>query len=137
MSINEEWSKVKDFHDKFGHPVRDRPTMLTSERVDTRIDWMMEEIGEFQRAKTVVDQADGMVDLIYFALGTLVEMGVRPERLFDIVHHSNMSKLFPDGKPHYNTAGKVVKPDTFVAPEPLLEQEISVQNLESELRKSR
>ena len=57
---------------------------------------MLEEINEFLDAvkeQDIVEQADAMIDTIYFALGTLVEMGVQPEQLFDIVQHANMSKL--------------------------------------------
>ena len=60
---------------------------------------MREEVDEFVESTNVVDQADAMIDLIYFALGTLVEMGVRPAPLFDIVHNANMQKLWPDGAP--------------------------------------
>lgn len=57
-----------------------------------------------------------MIDVIYFALGTLVEMGIEPDELFNIVQNANMSKLFPDGKPHYNEIGKVIKPEGWEDP---------------------
>jgi predicted HAD superfamily Cof-like phosphohydrolase len=39
-----------------------------------------------------------------------------------------MSKLWEDGKPRLNpSTGKVMKPPTFVRPEPLLEKEIQRQ----------
>ena len=60
-----------------------------------------------------------MIDLIYFALGTLVEMGVEPEELFNVVQQANMSKLWEDGKPRYNKKdGKVIKPDNWEDPKP-------------------
>lgn len=68
-----------------------------------------------------------MIDLIYFALGTLVEMGIRPEKLFEIVHEANMAKLFPDGKPHFNSEGKTIKPATWVDPEQKIINEIEWQ----------
>jgi predicted HAD superfamily Cof-like phosphohydrolase len=43
-----------------------------------------------------------------------------------------MSKLWPDGKVHTNPeTGKVMKPPTFVRPEPLLEAEIERQAKEA------
>jgi predicted HAD superfamily Cof-like phosphohydrolase len=70
-----------------------------------------------------------MIDLIYLALGTMVELGVKPESLFQIVQDANMSKLWPDGKPRINPeTNKVMKPPTFVRPEPLLEAEIGRQS---------
>jgi len=88
---------------------------------------MREELEEFRNATSIHDQADAMVDLMYFALGTLVEMGVQPGRLFDIVHDANMKKLWPDGKVHYAPDGKVIKHPSWQPPEPQLMQEIQRQ----------
>ncbi len=101
--------------------------MLAPDRAAKRYNWMLEEIEEFRKAGSIHDQADAMVDLIYFALGTLVEMGVRPGRLFDIVHEANMKKLWADGKVHYAPDGKVMKPPAWSPPEPQLIQEIDRQ----------
>ena len=58
-----------------------------------------------------------MIDLIYFALGTLVEMGVKPKKIFDIVHNANMNKLWEDGKVHCREGdNKVLKPPTWEDP---------------------
>ena len=122
--MDRQWEQVYDFHEKFGAPVSDRPKLVGVERVQARSKWMLEEVGEFLSARTVVDQADAMIDLIYFALGTLVEMGVKPEGLFDIVHGANMSKLWEDGKPHYNADGKVIKSPGWEDPYPKLEKAI-------------
>lgn len=111
-----EWKKVKDFQEKFGHPVADKPIMMKRERAEKRYAWMLEEINEFIEAEDVIEQADAMIDLIYFALGTLVEIGVTPDELFSIVHEANMSKLWEDGKPHYNEQGKTIKPSTWEDP---------------------
>ncbi|MFL6977053.1 HAD family hydrolase [Bacillus inaquosorum] len=126
--MNKQYGMVRDFQHKFGQPVADKPTEMGLERRISRLEYMDEELNEFLSANTVVDQADAMIDLIYLAIGTLVELGVKPEKLFEIVHKANMSKLWPDGKVHTNPAnGKIVKPPTFVRPEPLLEREIKEQ----------
>lgn len=126
--MNRAWEKVYQFHQAFSVPYRDRPTLLPSDRVEKRAKWMMEEIQEFQESQTETDQADAMIDLIYLAFGTLVEMGVRPEKLFEIVHQANMSKLWEDGKPRYRSSdGKVIKPPTWQDPEPLLNEELKKQ----------
>ena len=84
-TMNKEWEKVKLFHDKFGHPSSDRPAFIPKERAKDRAKWLMEEIAEFLVAPDIYEQADAMIDLIYFALGTLVEMGIKPDELFDII----------------------------------------------------
>lgn len=118
---------VREFHEAFGHPVGNRPAMLGPERVKPRADWMAEEVEEFKQARTLEDQADAMVDLLYFALGTLVEMGVEGETLFHIVHRANMGKLWPDGRARFHADGKVQKPPTWRDPGEALRQEITRQ----------
>lgn len=134
MSINKEWNKVKEFQIKFGHPVSERPIMMDESRAKKRYTWMLEEINEFIEAPDIVEQADAMIDLIYFALGTLVEMGIEPEKLFSVVHNANMSKLWNDGKPHYGADGKTIKPKTWKDPHSELENIINEMLKESENR---
>ncbi len=126
-SIDYQYEEVKKFHTAFGHPTSDTPVSMTTERASKRYAWMLEEINEFLDAVKngdIVEQADAMIDTIYFALGTLVEMGVHPGILFDIVQNANMSKLWEDGKPHYNEMGKVIKPDGWENPHPKLARAI-------------
>jgi len=124
MSINNEWEMVKEFHEKFGHPTSDVVKMIDADRAQKRYSWMLEEINEFIEAEDIVEQADAMIDVIYFALGTMVEMGIKPEKLFSIVQNANMSKLWEDGKPHYNADGKTIKPAGWQDPHGLLKEAI-------------
>jgi predicted HAD superfamily Cof-like phosphohydrolase len=127
--------QVRAFHEAFDHPIADRPTLLDRERMENRAKWMREEIDEFMdpTKHTVVDGMDAMIDLIYFALGTIVELGVMPQALMDIVHHEgNMAKMHdsPDGPVVVKNAdGKVIKPEGWVAPEPKLAAEVDRQQL--------
>lgn len=123
--MNKEWNDVREFQIAFGHPVADKPCCISEERAAKRYKWMKEEIDEFLDAgDDIVEQADAMIDVMYFALGTLVEMGIKPDRLFEIVHNANMSKLWKDGRPHYNSDGKTIKPDTWEDPHNKLERVI-------------
>ncbi len=117
--MKKEWSDVREFHEKFGHPVATEPKMIDKKRGLARAKWMHEEVSEFLVAEDIYEQADAMIDLMYFALGTMVEMGLEADELFEIVQQANMAKLWPDGKPHYNPKdGKVIKPDTWEDPAP-------------------
>ncbi len=119
--MNKEWGYVKLFHDKFGHPMAEEPTVIDKKRALSRAKWMNEEVSEFLIADDIYEQADAMIDLIYFALGTMVEMGLEPDELFEIVQQANMAKLWPDGKPHYTPKdGKVIKPEGWEDPAPKL-----------------
>ena len=127
--MNKAYEQLVEFQTKFNQPVAEKPTLLTEERKLQRYEYLLEELNELKDAKTVVDQADALADLLYLTLGTFVEIGVNPEPIHYIVHGANMSKLFPDGKVHTNPeTGKVMKPPTFVRPEPLLETEIRRQS---------
>ena len=131
MSINNEFKMVKEFQKAFNNPYAEKPTLMGMERAKKRYDWMLEEIDEFIEAteeKDLVEQADAMIDVMYFALGTLVELGIEPEKLFAIVQEANMSKLWEDGKPHFRESdGKVIKPPTWKDPHSLTVAEIERQ----------
>lgn len=114
--MNAEWEKVRAFQEAMEQPFKDKPTKMTRKRRVLRAKWMREELMEFKAANNTVDQVDAMIDLIYLALGTLVEMGVKPDVPFDLVHQANMEKLWEDGKPRL-VDGKVKKPKGWEGPE--------------------
>ena len=60
--MNREWSKVKEFQLKFGHPVSEYPKQMDHDRAIKRYHWMLEEINEFLEAAEIVEQADAMID---------------------------------------------------------------------------
>lgn len=108
---------VKDFQIKFDNPTSENPTTLSSERRRVCCEYMMEEIQELLEAEAIEDQPDALTDLIYFVLSGMVEIGVTPQPIFEIVHNANMGKLHKDGKPHHDPInGKVVKPETWKDP---------------------
>ena len=118
--MNAEWEKVRAFQKAMEQPFKDKPTKMTRRRRALRAKWMREELMEFKAANNTVDQVDAMIDLIYLALGTLVEMGVKPDVPFNIVHEANMGKLWADGKPRL-VDGKVKKPEGWESPEGKIE----------------
>jgi predicted HAD superfamily Cof-like phosphohydrolase len=110
---------VRDFHLAFNHPVADKPTLLTYDQASNRAKWIVEETDELLEATNkndIYEQADAFIDIIYFALGGLVQLGVDPEPIFKVVQKANMSKLWEDGMPHYNSDGKIIKPEGWQDP---------------------
>jgi predicted HAD superfamily Cof-like phosphohydrolase len=131
--MQQQFEMVKAFQLAMNQPVAVKPTVMNEVRQMQRYEYMAEELMEFIGSTELVDQADAMIDLIYLAIGTMVELGVQPEPLFQIVQNANMSKLWEDGKPRLNPeTNKVMKPSTFVRPEPLLQAEIERQIAEAE-----
>lgn len=153
--MNKQFEQVKEFHTACGIEMPDKPTYLKSgnenedchyfDKIDfivdemksrvknpllQRVSFMLEELTEFIDASTVEDQADALIDLIYFAIGTFTLMGVKPESIFDIVHSANMGKVGPDGKVLRNEQGKIKKPEGWqenFAPEQRIRIEIERQ----------
>lgn len=90
-------------------------------------------LNAFKENKTeldkIVGQADAVIDTLYFLTGNMVEMGIKPHNLFEIVQSANMSKLFSaeDGTKYAKYReedGKILKSPEFFEPEPLLKEEI-------------
>ena len=84
--LNEAYELVKDFQEMAEQPIGEFPQSLSRSRCNIRCKWMREEIEEFENSDTVYEQADAIIDLLYYAIGSLVEMGVKPDELFMLVH---------------------------------------------------
>ena len=111
-AITEE--QVREFHEKFGHPCPNKPTMCTPGLTKLRVKLIDEELTEVTEALTRNNMADvlkELCDLQYVVDGFFVSLGLDAvkEEAFMLVHQSNMSKLGPDGKPTYREDGKVLK----------------------------
>jgi predicted HAD superfamily Cof-like phosphohydrolase len=128
MSLDRAWTDVRAFHLAFGAPAPAAPTGLDRDQVERRAAWIEEEAEELREATTIAEQADAFIDVIYFALGGLVEMGIAPGPLWNIVQGANMAKLWPDGRPRWRESdGKVIKPEGWQDPGERLAAEIRRQ----------
>jgi predicted HAD superfamily Cof-like phosphohydrolase len=123
--IIEAQRAVCEFNKAFNLPISESPKLLERDRVLLRGKWMKEEVDEFFDATDIVDQVDAIIDLMYFALGALVGMGVDGDEAFRLIHEANMAKLGNDGKPIYNEEGKVIKPEGWVSPKESIRQWLS------------
>lgn len=97
-----------------------------------RIKSLKEEFPKNDEEKLVA-QADAITDGTYFLQGDMVELGLEPDRLFEIVQSANMSKLFigENGKKYAKyreSDGKILKSPEFFEPEPLIKEEIKRQS---------
>jgi predicted HAD superfamily Cof-like phosphohydrolase len=93
---NTNFQDVVEFNTKFGVPHAERPSYLDSKTMLFRLNFMKEELQEFEtaaNADNMHEMADALVDLVYVALGTAHMMGLPWEKLWDEVQRSNMSKV--------------------------------------------
>lgn len=115
--LNEAYELVKIFQTNAGQPVSKVPKYLEKERAKIRAKWMSEELQEFLAAQDLYSQADAIIDLLYYLLGTCVEMGIKPDILFQIVHESNMKKIAAGDSTSRGNDGKVLKPLSWTHPD--------------------
>ena len=88
---------VEDFHKTFNAPILETPQIPSKERCDLRINLMQEELDEIKEAiknNDFVEISDGLCDLMYVLVGSILEfgMGHKFNEIFENIHSSNMSK---------------------------------------------
>lgn len=114
--IDEAVDLVKEFQKRARQPVANEPTILTSFQVQRRIDWIKKEIDELYDASNIYEQADALVDTLYYLLGAFVEMGIYPDELFKVVHQYNMKKVDSTNAVH-DIDGRILKPNNWSHPD--------------------
>ena len=108
---------VREFHQKFDHPVGVKRLDKACEEIDRRINLIDEEYEELLDTKYGSPEwLKEICDLVYVLVGTCVTFGVDFDEAFKRVHASNMTKLGADGKPLKNVAGKVEKGPNYTPP---------------------
>jgi predicted HAD superfamily Cof-like phosphohydrolase len=116
--MDKELEDVRAFHKQFDILNNSIPTMLTKRKLQERIECMQEELDEFRKAVEAQDfpeQADALIDLVYFAKGTAVMMGLPWHLLWDDVQRANMSKVRGVGKRGH--AVDMIKPEGWKKPD--------------------
>lgn len=99
-------------------PIPQRPQLLSQSRFDFAMKFMQEELTEFEEAhnrKDVAEAIDALIDLVYVALGRLLEMGVPPGLPFQEVQDKNMQKV--RGVTKRGHQGDAVKPENWTPPD--------------------
>ena len=110
---------VREFHERFGLPVQEGPTVPDGRERMLRFDLLAEEFREYNEADMtgdVVEVADALADMVYVIYGTALVYGIDLDAVLAEVHRSNMTKLGPDGRPVLREDGKIMKPEGFERP---------------------
>jgi predicted HAD superfamily Cof-like phosphohydrolase len=118
---------VIDFHNKFGHPVRDSPENITEEEAVLAYGFIEEELDELQEAlfmsacgepagcctveynPDIVDAADALGDIVFTAYGFAARLGIDLDRVLAAICESNMSKTA-------NGQNKILKGEDYFPP---------------------
>ena len=119
MIYMSNFDHVREFMQKFGQEVKDKPEFPTRETAKLRIELIVEELNELIDAnedKDLVGIADALTDILYVTYGAGHAFGIDLDSCFREVQRSNMSKLGEDGKPIYREDGKVLKGPNYSEP---------------------
>ena len=110
---------VKTFMQTFGQEVKIKAEFPEEKIVKLRYDLIKEELNELQNAiktKNLKEIADALTDILYVTYGAGHAYGIDLDKCFREVQKSNMSKLDEDGRPIYNSKGKVMKGPKYFKP---------------------
>tara|TARA_B110000238_G_scaffold174463_1_gene194238 strand:+ start:7 stop:375 length:369 start_codon:yes stop_codon:yes gene_type:complete len=114
------FNKVKTFMETFGQEVKMKPSFSTNKINGLRYDLIKEELDELKVAmenNDLLEVADALTDILYVTYGAGHAFGIDLDKCFEEVQSSNMSKLDENGKPIYNSAGKVLKGPAYFKPD--------------------
>ena len=114
------FTKVKNFMNKFGQEVKEIPSLSSNKINNLRVNLIREELFELEEAiknNDLLEVADALTDILYVTYGAGHAFGIDLDKCFEEVQNSNMSKLGEDGKPIYNEAGKVMKGPNYFKPD--------------------
>lgn len=129
--MSKAYEMLREWHEKFGVPIRSECGAPSEERRRLRVALILEEFEEFAYASGFINDLDGLRrldnihggdpveaadalgDLLYVVYGAALEWGIPIDAVFAEIHRSNMTKVWPDGTVHYRDDGKVIKPPTY------------------------
>lgn len=114
--------KVAEFNrEVVALPIPETPQVLGEQRRTWANAALQEELKEFNEAADagdVLEAADALIDLVYFALGRLVEMGVPATAVMDEVQRANMDKERGELSKRPGSMGHdAIKPTGWQAPD--------------------
>ena len=114
---------IYDFNEQvIGLPVEIELNSLTEKQFDWTIKFCQEELAEFDAAyhdQDLIKMVDGILDLVYGAMGTLKKMGVTREQAYQCmmaIHAANMTKK-RGAVAHRGSDEDAMKPAEFVPPD--------------------
>ena len=121
--------KVREFTIACTDELPDKPVLMSPESIAFIRQMVNDEMQELADAVNIPEQADALLDAIYYICDTAVRHGFNLDKLFEIVHRANMSKVI-NGKVIRRDDGKIMKPDGWQDPAVKLSAEIERQKRE-------
>ena len=120
-------TQVQQFTEACNDELPRFPQPMTSEGIAFIRQMVNDELDELEVAQSITEQADALVDAIYYICDFAARHGINLDPLFDIVHGANMQKVV-NGKVIKREDGKILKPEGWEDPGPKLEVEMQRQS---------
>jgi len=119
------WDDICEFHQKFKIPQTEVPGIHNDEMIQFRMNFLKEELQEFEDALACNDTTmafDALIDLVYVAMGTAYICNFPFDEGWEHVHTANMMKERVKQKSASKrlTTYDIVKPEGWVAPDKML-----------------
>lgn len=120
-------AQMREFTMAYKDDLPTRPQYMTAEDIAFIREMVNDELDELMVAQTVTEQADALVDAIYYICDCAVRNGINLDPLFDIVHNANMQKVVNGKVIRREEDGKILKPKGWEDPALKLEKEMTRQ----------
>lgn len=118
--------QVREFTKACNDTLPERPQKIADEGIAFIRQMVNDEMEELEDATSITEQADALVDAMYYICDFAVRNGINLDPIFDIVHTANMQKVV-NGKVIRREDGKILKPEGWEDPAPKLEAEMARQ----------
>ena len=109
--------KVRKFCKVCEYPTRETPGFPNGDVQNQCTDLLKEEVEEFCQSFKIEDVADALGDILYSVIFAALCYGIPLPEVFDEIHKSNMTKLWPDGKPRKRKFNRLEKGPNYKPPE--------------------
>jgi predicted HAD superfamily Cof-like phosphohydrolase len=86
---------IREFHFKFGIPIRNFPSLDLLEPAKERLKHIREEVDELDKGlaeKDLVQIADALGDIVYLCYGMSLQLGIPLTTIINEIHRTNMNK---------------------------------------------
>ena len=121
--------QVREFTSACHDDLPESPETMSEEAINFIHQMVNDEMEELKEATNITEQADALVDAIYYICDCAVRHGMNLDNLFEIVHRANMQKVV-NGKVIRRDDGKIMKPEGWQDPAPYLDKEVERQHTE-------
>lgn len=107
--------RVREFTSLANENLPQKPKLMEKKDVEFIRHMVSDEMVELEMAVSITEQADALLDAIYYICDCAVKHGINLDEVFDEVHAANMAKVV-DGKLQKDERGKVLKPEDWQPP---------------------